>query len=139
MSRSRVAPGSPRPGEYAPAGETQGQDSRFAADQIAAAFGVAIARVERAIAGEFGLNAGALVDSRQAQRLAEVLLTDKPLPEREAALMQLGAFTPRADQAWGLGETAPGEESDRLAASADELADECASRRGSYDESQPAE
>ncbi len=52
--------------------------------------------------------------------------------------MQLGAFTPRSDQDWGLGETAPGEESDRFAATADTPEDERASPRGSRDSSQPA-
>jgi hypothetical protein len=106
-------------GAYAPAGEGQGQRERFDAAAIARAFEVALARVERAIAGEFGQDEKALVDSRQAQHLAEVILGDQPLDVREAALMRLGAFTPRPDHAWGLGETPPGEESDRLIRSSD--------------------
>ena len=58
------------------------------------------------------------VDSRQAQRLAEVILGDAPLADREAALMRLGAFTPRPDHDWGIGEAAPGEESDKVKPSA---------------------
>ena len=50
-----------------------------------------------------------------------------PVPESDpelmtrirAALMQLGAFTPRTDHDWGSGETAPGEESDRLVRNSD--------------------
>ena len=123
--------------EYTPAGEAQGIGASFAADQVAQAFGVALERVHRAMAGEFGLDAGARVDSRQAQHLAEVLLGDQPLDQQQAALMQLGAFTPRTDQDWGMGETAPGEESDRFAASADVLEDERASRRSSNDPAYP--
>ena len=138
MSEPRVGAGITAPGEYTPAGEGQGLDATFAAEQVAAAFNVAIDRVHRAIAGEFNLGPDGRVDSRQAQHLAEVILGDEELAEREAALMRLGAFTPRADEDWGLGDTAPGEESDRFAASADTLEDERASPRGSYDESQPA-
>jgi hypothetical protein len=138
VSESRLVAGNVAPGEYVPAGEGQGLGAAFTADQVAAAFGVAIDRVHRAMAGEFNLGADGRVDSRQAQHLAEVILGDEELAEREAALMRLGAYTPRADQDWGLGETAPGEESDRYAASADTLEDERASRRGSYDSSQPA-
>jgi hypothetical protein len=100
-------------GAYIPAGESHGTDGRFSAAAIARAFEVELARVERAIAGEFGRDEQALVDSKQAQHLAEVILGDEPLDVREAALMRLGAFTPRPDHAWGLGETPPGEESDR--------------------------
>jgi hypothetical protein len=106
-----IAAGLTGPGEYAPAGEAQGVNARFTADQVATALGVAADRVERAMAGELGLAATEPLDSRQVQLLAEVLLTDQPLAVREAALMELGAFTPRADQNWGLGEKAPGEES----------------------------
>ena len=70
--------------------------------------------------------------------MAEVIIGDQSLPEQEAALMQLGAYTPRADDTWGVGDEAPGEESDRYAASADRPEDELASRRGSHDESQPS-
>jgi hypothetical protein len=75
---------------------------------------VEIGRVQQAIAGEFGLGADDRVDSRQAQLLAEVILVDQTLAEREAALMRVGAFTPRPDHEWGIGETPPGEESDKL-------------------------
>ena len=123
--------------EYAPAGEAQGQGARFTAPQVAGAFNVDVERVHRALAGEFNLGTDAGVDSRQAQHLAEVLLGDLPLDQQEAALMQLGAFTPRPDQVWGMGETAPGEESDRFAASADVLEDEVASKRSSNDPAYP--
>ena len=108
-------PGFTGPGEYAPAGEAQGELASFSADDVANAFDVAIHRVRDAMQGEFGLDdEDARVDSQQAQVLAEVLLGDQPLDRREAALMELGAYTPRPDHEWGAGETAPGEESDRL-------------------------
>lgn len=121
------------------AGETEGTERRFLADQVATAFDIGVDRVERAMAGEFGIAAGGVVDSRQAQHLAEVLLGDLPQDERQAGLMRLGAFTPRTDDAWGLGDTAAGEESDRLAARADTPDDELASTRSSHDPSYPAE
>lgn len=124
--------------EYVPAGEGQGLDARFTAEQVASAFGVAVDRVHRAMAGELGLASGSAVDSRQAQRLAEVLLGDQPLDVREAATMQLGAFTPRPDEDWGLDDTASSGESDRLSASEDRLPDQRASRRSSHDPSQPS-
>ena len=102
------------PGEYAPAGEAQGEDARFSAAQIASGFAVEVDRVHRAMSGEFGLGANGRVDSRQAQHLAEVILGDQTLAEQEAALMRVGAFTPRPDHEWGVGETPPGEESDKL-------------------------
>lgn len=102
------------PGEYAPAGEAQGQHAAFTAEQVAGALGVSLDRVHAAMAGELDLDPVDSVDSQQAQVLAEVLLGDQPLDQRQAALMELGAFTPRADHDWGSGETAPGEESDRL-------------------------
>lgn len=102
------------PGEYTPAGEGQGQNATFTADQVAHAFDIEVDRVHHAMQGEFELAAKAEVDSRQAQRLVEVLLTDRSVDLRQAALMNLGAFTPRTDHDWGSGETAPGEESDRL-------------------------
>ena len=114
MDETRIPAGLTGPGEYAPAGEAQGEDATFTLPEVATAFEVAPERVTRAVAGEFGGGAGDRVDSRQAQHLAEVLLGDQPLATREAALMQLGAFTPRPDQDWGLGEKAPGEESNRL-------------------------
>lgn len=102
------------PGEYAPAGEAQGTAAGFTADDVANAFDVAIHRVHDAMQGEFDLGEDARVDSQQAQVLAETLLGDQPQDRQQAALMELGAFTPRTDHEWGSGETAPGEESDRL-------------------------
>ncbi len=105
-------------GEYVPAGEDVDPGRTFDADEIAAAFAVDPARVERAITGEFGSEA--TIDSRAVQHLAEVMLADKPLPDRQAALMVLGAFVPRADHDTGLGEKDPSEESDRLVRNSDE-------------------
>jgi len=107
------------PGEYTPAGEAQGQLDIFSAAQVAEAFGVEVGRVHNAMQGEFGLGPDDTVDSSRAQMLAEVLLGDLPLDRQQAALMQLGAYTPRTDHDWGAGETAPGEESDRLVRSGD--------------------
>lgn len=123
---------------YLAAGENQGLRAEFSAAQIAQAFGVAVEHVGRAMAGEFGLAGDAPVDSRQAQHLSEVLLSDQPLDEREAALMRLGAFTPRPDQEYGLGEIPTGDESDRLAASPQKPPDELASRASSHAISQPS-
>ncbi|MCC2628631.1 MAG: hypothetical protein K0S14_2281 [Thermomicrobiales bacterium] len=114
MNEPRIKAGLQAPGEYAPAGEAQGEDARFSAEQIARGFEVALDRVHRAMSGEFGLGANGRVDSRQAQHLAEVILGDQTLAEQEAALMRAGAFTPRPDHEWGVGETPPGEESDKL-------------------------
>ena len=114
MQESRINAGLEAPGEYAPAGEAQGEHARFSAEQIARGFEVAIDRVQRAMAGEFGLEVDGRVDSRKAQHLAEVILGDQPLAEQEAVLMRVGAFTPRPDHGWGIGETPPGEESDKL-------------------------
>ena len=111
MSEKPIAAGMVAPGEYAPAGEAQGIGERFTAGEVAAAFGVDVERVHRAMTGEFGYSSSELVDSRQAQHLAEVLLADHPLAEREAALMKLGAFTPRPDEEEGIGETPEDEES----------------------------
>ena len=105
------------PGEYAPAGERQGEYRTFSVGEVAEAFGVAAERIRRAMAGEFGLGPDGLVDSRQAQHLAEVILGDRPLAEQEAALMQLGAFTPRYDHVWGAGETPPEDESEDVQSS----------------------
>ena len=58
------------------------------------------------------MDANGRVNSQQAQQLAEVLLSEEPLDVREAALMKLGAFTPRPDHEWGAGEADPAEESD---------------------------
>lgn len=62
------------------------------------------------MAGEFNLEADGQIDSRQAQHLAAVL-GNLPLAEQAAESMRLGAFTPRPDHDWGIGEKAPGEES----------------------------
>lgn len=105
-------------GEYAPAGEEGGVDSTFSREQIAEAFEVDIDRVQRAMRGEFG-DDQRQVDSRQAQHLAEVLLGDQPQEQQIAALMTLGAYTPRPDHEIGLGEKDPDEESDRLQRNAD--------------------
>ena len=102
------------PGEYRPEGENQGIDATFTSEQVAEAFEVAPDRVLAAFQGEFDLGPNASVDSSQAQQLAEVILGDNPLDEREAALIRLGAYTPRADHDVGLGEKSPGDESDRL-------------------------
>jgi hypothetical protein len=114
MNDRSIDAGLVAPGEYAPAGEAQGEDALFSAEQIARGFEVEIDRVHSAMAGEFGLGADGKVDSRQAQHLAEVILGDQPLAEQEAALMRVGAFTPRPDHDWGVGETPLGEESDKL-------------------------
>jgi hypothetical protein len=121
MGERRVDAGIVAPGEYAPAGEAEGTARRFTGEQVARAFAVAGDRVERAMAGEFGLAADGQVDSRQAQHLAEVILGDRPQADQEAALMRLGAFTPRPDHGWGIGEAAPGEESDRVAGDDDHV------------------
>ena len=114
MSEQGIAAGIAAPGEYAPAGEAQGNAQTFSREEVAAAFGVAAERVAAAMQGEFGLAPAARVDSSQAQELAEALLVDEPLDIRQAALMTLGAFTPRSDHSWGVGEAAPGEESDKV-------------------------
>jgi hypothetical protein len=123
-----------------PPGEDQGIDARFTAAEVAAAFGVETVRVERAIAGEFGPTAGTTIDSRRAQELAEVILGDEPLDHRQAALMRLGAFAPRRDADWGLGDARRGEESDLQAARADVAPTDLASPRSSHDPAtQPVE
>lgn len=114
MTEPPVNAGIVGPGEYAPSGEAQGVGATFTAQQLGAAFGVATERIEAAMTGELGLGPAAHIDSRQARHLAEAVLTDQPQAEREAALMRLGAFTPRPDHQWGVGEAAPGEESDRV-------------------------
>lgn len=58
--------------------------------------------------------------SRQAQNLAEVILGDQPQDKQQAALMQLGAFTPRTDQGYGKGEAAIDEVSDKMERQGDE-------------------
>jgi hypothetical protein len=114
MSEPVINAGIVAPGEYVPAGEAQGTTRTFGRDELAAAFGVAAERVTAAMQGEFGLAPEARVDSVQAQELAEALLVDEPLDVRQAALMTLGAFTPRPDHDWGVGEAAPAEESDKV-------------------------
>ncbi len=106
-------------GEYTPAGEDQGVNSSFTAEHVASAFEVDIQRVHNAFAGEFQLGPDGTVDSKGAQQLAEVILGDKPQDVQQAALMTLGAFTPRTDHDWGFGEKAEEEESDRLKRTAD--------------------
>jgi hypothetical protein len=107
-------------GEYTPAGEDQGVNTTFTAEQVASAFEVEIQRVHNAFEGEYGLGSDGRVDSRQAQSLAEAILGDKPQDVQQAALMKLGAYTPRTDHDWGFGEKADDEESDRLKRTADE-------------------
>lgn len=102
-----------RNGEYAPAGEESGTTRTFTADEIARAFDVEPDRVRRALAGEFGSD-DLPVNSAQAQHLAEVLLGDLPQDQQMAALIELGAYTPRPDHVEGLGEKDPDEESDKL-------------------------
>ena len=114
MNDRNIDAGLVAPGEYAPAGEAQGEDARFSAEQVARGFEVEIGRVHRAMAGDFGLTPDSRVDSRQAQHLVEVILGDQPQDKQVAALMRLGAFTPRPDHDWGIGEAAPGEESDKV-------------------------
>ncbi len=114
MSEPVIDAGIAAPGEYVPAGEAQGGTRTFSRDEMAAAFGVAAERVAAAMRGEFGLAPEARVDSAQAQELAEALLVDEPLDARQAALMTLGAFAPRADHDWGVGEAAPEDESDKV-------------------------
>jgi hypothetical protein len=114
MREPAINAGIDTPGEYVPSGEAQGETRTFSRDAMAAAFGVAAERVAAAMQGELGLAEDARVTSAQAQDLAEALLTEEPLDVREAALMTLGAFTPRPDHSWGVGEAAPGEESDKV-------------------------
>ncbi len=123
----------PRDGERTPAGEDVASDARFSADAVASSFEVDIDRVHRAMAGEFQLGPDDSVTSVQAQGLADVLLGDLPIDRQQAAMMTLGAFTPRSDDAWGMGDTAPGEESDRLSSNASKPDDVSPSPRGSHD------
>jgi hypothetical protein len=114
QSSTSVDAGQSETGEYVPAGEAQGQDARFTAEHVAGAFGVDVNRVHNALQGEFDLGPDATVDSRQAQQLAEVIIGDQPLDQQQAALMALGAFTPRTDEDYGRGQGKPSEESDKL-------------------------
>lgn len=120
-------------GDYIEAGEAANPYRPFSAGAVAAAFEVDRERVLRAMRGEFGLDSNGLVDSKMAQQLAEVLLGDEPLDLREAALMRLGAYTPRSDATWGLGSGPSDEESDRQSAEAGVPPDEVASKRSSHD------
>jgi hypothetical protein len=119
-------------GVYIEAGEDVGPERVFSADEIAGAFRVERERVVRAMAGELGLSAGDRVTSTGAQELVEVLLGERPMDERQAALMTLGAFTPRRDAEWGLGSGPPNEESDRQSARAGTPDDNLASKRSSH-------
>lgn len=107
-------------GEYTPAGENQGTDRTFTSREVAEAFGVEEQRVVNAFQGEYNLGADGRISSAQAQELAEIFLGDQPLDQQEAALMQLGAYTPRADDVEASATPkAPGEESDKLRPSQD--------------------
>jgi hypothetical protein len=125
-------------GVYVEAGEDVNPDRTFSADEVSDAFGVDRKRVGRAMAGELGLGESQPLRSKDAQRLVEVLLGDRPMDEREAALMKLGAFTPRRDADWGLGSGPPNEESDRQSAQAGTPDDELASERSSHAPSMPS-
>jgi len=116
-----------------PIGEEGSVNARFSISQIASAFNVDEVRIVRAVAGEFHEDAHATVDSRQVQHLAEVVLGDQPLDQQQAAMMKLGAFTPRSDADFGLGDARPGEESDLQAARADTPPTELAATRSSHD------
>ena len=116
---------------YVESGESRSQEV-FTAAEVAKAFGVDLSRVEQAMRGEFDRSADARIDSKMAQHLSDVLLGDLPLDRREAALMELGAFTPRSDATEGLGHNPPREESDRLSARTDMPADTLASERSSH-------
>jgi hypothetical protein len=118
-----------------PHGEGNNPASEFNANDVATAFEVELDRIERAMRGEFGLEPNASINSYQAQQLAEVILAERPIADRQAALMRLGAFTPRSDVEWGIGDTHRGEESDRLAGSAKKPEDELASKQSSIDPS----
>jgi hypothetical protein len=121
----------PHPRE--PKGEENSPVAQFSAAEVAKAFEVELDRIERAMYGEFGLDAGDTISSHKAQQLAEIVLAERPLGDREAALMRLGAYTPRSDVEWGLGDTYEGEESDRLAARAERPDNDLASGKSSYD------
>lgn len=104
-----------QPGEYTMAGEDQGIASEFTAQQVADGFGVDISRVHEAFKGEYDLGEDGQIDSKQAQRLAELFFADRPLDIQQAALMKLGAFTPRYDSSEpSVSEKAPGELSDKI-------------------------
>ena len=119
-------------GVYIEAGETVSPSKTFSVDEVAGAFGVERDRVLRALDGEFALGSDARIDSKMAQQLVEVLLGDLPLAQHEAALMELGAFTPRRDATWGAGSGPADEESDRQSAVAGVPADDLPSERSSH-------
>ena len=109
-----------RRGEYTPAGEDQGRYRKFTARQVADAFDVDVGRVHNAFSGEYGLNPDDKINSQQAQNLAELFLGDLPLDGQQAALMKLGAFTPRSDDTEATATPKPpGEQSDKLRPSQD--------------------
>lgn len=111
-----------RTGEYTPAGEGQGKYRTFSADAVASAFEIDVDRVHKAFSGEFGLGPDDKISSRQAQELAEIFLGDLPLDGQQAALMKLGAFTPRPDDTEATATPkAPGEQSDKLRSSQDSV------------------
>lgn len=106
---------STRTGEYTPSGEDQGKYRKFTAEQVAEAFGVEVGRVRNAFSGEYGLDSDGKVTSAQAQELAEIFLGDLPLDGQQAALMKLGAYTPRSDDIEASATPkARGEQSDKL-------------------------
>jgi hypothetical protein len=111
-----------RTGEYTPAGEGQGKYRTFTAQQVADAFDIDVSRVHNAFKGEFDLGPDGKVNSKQAQELAEIFLGDLPLDGQQAALMKLGAFTPRPDDTEATATPkAPGEQSDKLRRSQDSV------------------
>jgi len=113
---------SEKTGEYTPAGEDQGKYRTFTAQQVAEAFDVGVERVHNAFDGEFSLGADGKITSVQAQHLAEIFLGDLPLDGQQAALMNLGAFTPRSDDVEASATPkAPGEQSDKLRKSQDSV------------------
>jgi hypothetical protein len=118
--------------EYIPAGERADARASFAVNELAEAVGVDRTSVEREAAAA-GLAVAGGVDNRAAQVLVERLMRDRPLPDRQAALMRLGAFTPRSDTVEGVGDVPSPEESDRQAARADTPPDQLPSARSSYD------
>lgn len=107
----------------------------FTVDQIANAFDVAPERVQHAIAGELHLRSDHHVTSKQAQQLAEVLLGDQPLDQREAAVARLGAFSPRYDDVWGKGDNPEDEPGERLSDRTGAGDGEATSPRSSHDPS----
>lgn len=112
--RSRDVTGA-KTGEYTPAGENQGKYRKFTAREVADAFEVELDRVLNAFSGEYGLGPDGKVSSHQAQELAEIFLGDLPLDGQQAALMKLGAFTPRSDDTEATATPkAPGEQSDKI-------------------------